>query len=263
MGYIYKEITSGNDEATFFKLFWNTLMIDSGGRIVYAGNNFEDDVDTIIGNNQEGTENSFYFNVFCNSLQSQPQIQLQIYRYKNHNNELQTYYIKTMDLTRPMYCCVTTEYPQTQTTRTLKYMMFTNSQTFLLKIGNSDSDLLSTDASPAIQTILLKEGSSTYCAKAYDTDNIMDQDFYVAPYAAFNNKYQFINKLNFRNTDNLIQLQLIHNKTLINSQTNQKILHFGGLYDCSTTGKNTFMKNGSRLYYSLDEHTLLEYTDGV
>lgn len=70
MGYIYKEITSGNNEATFFKLFWNTLMADSGGRIVYAGDNFEDDVDTIIGNNYEDTANSFYFNVFCNSLQS-------------------------------------------------------------------------------------------------------------------------------------------------------------------------------------------------
>lgn len=261
MGYIYKEITSGNDEATFFKLFWNTLMADSGGRIVYAGDNFEDDVDTIIGNNYGDTANSFYFNVFCNSLQSQPQTQLQVYRYKR-NADLQNYYIKTMDLASAVSCNVPT-HPSVQTTRTLKYMMFTNSQVFLLRIGSYNNDLLSTNASSPIQTILLKEGNLTYCATVSDTGNIMEQDFYVAPYVASNNKYKFINKLNFRNTDNLVQLQLIHNKTLINSQTNQKILHFGGLYDCSTTEKNAFMKNGSRLYYSLDEHTLLEYTDGV
>lgn len=48
-----------------------------------------------------------------------------------------------------------------------------------------------------------------------------------------------------------------------NENTQQKILHFRELYNCSITNPQTFMKNGSRLYYSLDEHTLLKDTDGV
>lgn len=275
MGYIYKEITSNNTENIFLKLFCNSLIEDSGGRIVYAGENLESDIDTMI-TNKSGSIN---FYLFINSLQtsslSQGYCTLSISRYisSSSSNSL-GYYLFSCAKSRNSQVKVNnetaTQFPTLTTTRTLKYMLFTNSQVFYIRFGDYSKQLLSSSAKSDLEIILLKENALKYCsttiADGSGNPALFSSGVYIydAPYLNTNNAYAAINKLPFRNSEeNLTQLQIIHNKTFINGNTQQKILHFGGLYDCSITNPQTFMKNGSHLYYTINANTLLEYTDGV
>lgn len=274
MGYIYKEITSNNTENNFLKLFCNSLIEDSGGRIVYAGENLASDIDTMI-TKKSGSIN---FYLFLNSLQTsslqQGYCTLSISRgltASSSQNNL-TNYLFSCAKSRSSQVKVNNETPafSTATTRTLKYMLFTNSQVFYIRFGDYSKQLLSSNTKSDLEIILLKENALKYCSTAIADGSgnpaLFDSGVYVcdAPYANTNNTYIAINKLPFRNSEeNLTQLQIIHNKTFINENTQQKILHFGGLYDCSITNPQTFMKNGSHLYYTINANTLLEYTDGV
>lgn len=270
MGYIYKEITSNNTENNFLKLFCNSLIEDSGGRIVYAGENLASDINTMI-TNKTGSIN---FYLFLNSLQTsslqQGYCTLSISR--NISQQNLNYYLFSCAKSKNSQVKVSNEAQlfSTLTTRTLKYMLFTNSQVFYIRFGDYSKQLLNSSTKSDLEIILLKENALKYCsttiADASGNSALLDSGTYVcdAPYANASNTYAVINKLPFRNSEeNLTQLQIIHNKTFINENTQQKILHFGGLYDCSTTNPRTFMKNGSHLYYTINANTLLEYTDGV
>ena len=158
----------------------------------------------------------------------------------------------------------------TNASRTFKYSIYSNSNCVFIRFGSYNTSMVSPDDSAAAYTaikdfIVAKNNNDYYCTYSFRNSSsiksVIDSTFKKptnAGWTEFDN-FTAYDRLGYTNNGNDPYLvERIPNKAFLSGNTTNKGVVLTCLQDCSTVGRDQVIKIGSKMYYSIDDHTIME-----
>ena len=158
----------------------------------------------------------------------------------------------------------------TNASRTFKYSIYSNSNCVFIRFGSYNTSMVSPDDSAATYTaikdfIVAKNNNDYYCAYSFRNTSyiksIIDSTFRKPTneeWTAFDAFTAYDRMTYTNNGNNLYQIERIINKVLLSGNTTNKGVALTCLQDCSTVSRDQLLKIGDKMYYTIDDHTIME-----
>lgn len=161
-----------------------------------------------------------------------------------------------------------TKYATDTAARTFKYGVMKNNNALVLRIGGFETSVTDPDTTAVSykgvrEFLLLTSGLSSYGARSFrdssSSASVMDSSLFSLPYSGSSATYTAYDRLNYTNNgNNPYSVERIVNKAFLGYNTTNKALTVTSLQDTSTVIRNQVIKIGSKMYYTIDDHTIME-----
>lgn len=250
--YRTKTITSSSTETDFISAFVSAINAENDSRIVCA-------TDTVEG-----------YTVITITIYGNFTITL---TRGSANTYTTSYYIVSSTLSsggdERMYYSSSSAAQSSNTSRSFKYSIYTNSNCVFVRLGSYNTSMLSPDDSTASagikDFIIVKNNNDYYCAYSFRNQSyiksVIDSTFKKptnAGWTAFDT-FTAYDRLNYTNNgNNPYSVEKIASKAFLSGNTTNKGTVLSYLQDCSTVSRDQVIKIGNKMYYTIDDHTIME-----
>ena len=251
--YRTKTITSGGSEQDFISAFVSAINAENDSRIVCA-------TDTVGG-----------YTVVTITIYGDFVITL---TRGSANTSSVSYYKVTSTLNSggDEYIYFSSSYSSqsTNASRTFKYSIYSNTNCVFIRLGSYNTSMISPDDTAAAGSgikdfIVAKNNNDYFCAYSFrnssSVKSIIDSTFKKptnAGWTAFDAFTAYDRMTYTNNGNNLYQIERIINKALLSGNTTNKGVALTCLQDCSTVSRDQLLKIGDKMYYTIDDHTIME-----
>lgn len=246
MSYAIRTITTNTNELNFIKALINDILATDSNITLTT------DMSTLESQYSDSNATpSFVFNI--GNIYT-----ITFTRYTAIRNATDEYYVTSSaapGVQTDLYFNYNSKDASTTTTRSLKFMIINNTSCYNIRFGSYNNS--NVKGSPNISYLGFR--ANTLSGRGYATggNNILSSVYYMTD--SNSTPIVKVNRLPYvydENNENSVEI--IKNKVFLTSGTSNYKICTTGIYDVSTVTKDITQVIDNKLYYSLDEHTIME-----